>query len=378
MSTAALVAAFIMTVVGASTFNILPLLTAGAANTLGFSDREVGVMSVAITTGASVAAVLAGAWVRAVPWSRAAAVGLAGMVAANSLAMVVHFYWIFIVVQGAAGFFGSSVFCLAMTVLSDRSESARTFGIVNAMQVAYQILALSAGPTLLRVAGLNGILGMLAALSALTIAVAPLLPARGRIATSDPVQAALFKPATLLGLVGFFAFFVNVGGYWTYIELMGQAQGLTSRTIANCMVIGISAGIVGGIAAWMLGDRFGRLWPMYVAAVLTVEAALLLKGAFGATSFIVSGLLYYSAWNYSYAYQLAIVNAVDTTGRAVAVTQAFGFLGIAAGAGLAAFFVTPGDYHAVIWLVAVFVCLSAGLLTAAVAVHRYRTAPLNL
>jgi predicted MFS family arabinose efflux permease len=82
-------------------------------------------------------------------------------------------------------------------------------------------------------------------------------------------------------------------------------------------------------------------------------------------------MLYFFSWNYAYPYQLAIVNAVDATGRGVAITQAFGFLGVAGGAGLAAFFVTPGDYRAVTWLVVVAVFLSTVLFLLSSAVHRH-------
>jgi predicted MFS family arabinose efflux permease len=360
-----------MTVVGGSSLNILPLLAAAAEDTLGFSDRQSGLMSVAITVGAGAGAILAGMWVRSVPWPRAALLALGGMLAANLLAMVFHRYWAFMLVQGAAGFFGTSVLCLALTILSDRHDSARIFGVAGAIQVAYQIAALLAGPTLLRLAGLNGILAMLAAISGLTLFLAPLLPTHGRLVAAARVPTALFKPATLIGLLAFFTFFVNIGAYWTYIELMGEAQGMTSRVVANGISVGISAGIVGGALAWALGERFGRLWPIGMAALLTVVAALLLNGSFSVAAFVASGLLYFFAWNYSYPYQLAIVNEVDITGRAVAVTQGFGALGMAGGAGFAAFFVSPGDYRAVIWLATVAVCLSTALYGLSSTVHRY-------
>jgi predicted MFS family arabinose efflux permease len=371
---AVLAVALVLTVASTSTFNVLPLLTAGAAQTLGFSDRQIGVMSLAISVGAGAGAVFAGMWVRSVQWPRAAALALGGMLATNLLAMLVHRYWEFVLVQGAAGFFGSSVFCLTLTILSDRHESARTFGVANAMQVVFQVAALLAGPTLLRLAGLNGVLVMLAVLSGSSILLAPLLPTHGRIAVSERVPKALLTPATLIALLGCGAYFVNVGAFWTYIELMGQARGMTSRIVASCIAAGVSAGVLGGALAWALGDRFGRLWPVGVATFLTVGAALLLNGSFSVAAFVVSSLLYFFAWNYSLAYQLAIVNAVDSTGRGVAITSAFCLLGTAGGAGLAAAFVTPRDYHAVIWLVVVAVGLSTALFALSSLVQRHADA----
>jgi len=116
-----------------------------------------------------------------------------------------------------------------------------------------------------------------------------------------------FSPQTLIALLGFCAFFVNAGAYWTYIEVMGHAAGIGQHTVAYSVAAGVSAGALGGVLAWVLGDRFGRLWPVCISGVLTIVAAFLVRGSFGVVEFVVSGLLYFFAWNYSLAYQLAIV-----------------------------------------------------------------------
>jgi predicted MFS family arabinose efflux permease len=370
---AVLAVAVALTVVGSGTFNVLPLLTAGAMGTLGFSDRQIGLMSLTISVGLGAGAVFATMWVRSVEWPRAAAIALGGLFAANSLAMLVHGYWAFVLLQGAAGFCGSSVFCLTTTILSDRHESARSFGVSNAMQTTYQVAALLAGPTLLRLAGLNGVLAMLALPAGLAMLLTPLLPTYGRAVGAERLRH-LLTPATVIALVGCGTFFANVGAYWTYIELIGQARGMTPRVVANCVAAGVSAGVLGGALAWVLGDRFGRLWPLCVAALLTIVAALLLHGSFSVLAFVVSAALYLFAWNYSLAYQLAIVNAVDATGRGVAITGAFCLLGSAAGAGITASLLTPGDYGAVIWIVIIAVSLSTALFAFSSAIQRHADA----
>jgi hypothetical protein len=47
-----------LTVIGTSIFNVLPLVTAAAADNLGFTDGQVGVLSHAITAGARLSAFL--------------------------------------------------------------------------------------------------------------------------------------------------------------------------------------------------------------------------------------------------------------------------------------------------------------------------------
>ena len=50
-----------LVVLGGSLYNILPLLTAGAVDKLGFSAGQAGVMSSVLTTASRVSALLAGA-----------------------------------------------------------------------------------------------------------------------------------------------------------------------------------------------------------------------------------------------------------------------------------------------------------------------------
>ncbi len=315
-------------------------------------------MSSALSTGTLVSALLAGAWVRSVAWPRAALVALAGLTIANALCLFFHDFRSFVLLQSVAGFCGGSVGCLAMTVLSDHADPAKRFGLAMAVQVAYQVAGLVVGPTLLRLGGLNGVLTMLVAVSALSMLLVPLLPRRGRTVLTEGIPAALRKPPVLLALFGCMAFFFNVGAYWTYIQPIGTQHELTSQVVADSIAGGVSAGIPGGLLAVALGYRLGRIWPLAIAAALTIVAVLLLKSPFGVVTFVVSGILYNFAWNFSLAYQLAAVSTVDATGRAVAIAGAFYNVGSACGAGLAALLVSPHRYTPVIWLVVVSISVS--------------------
>lgn len=343
-------------------FNILPLIVAGAADKLGFSASQAGMLSFALTVASGLSALLAGIWVRSLSWVHAAALALSGMCVSLIAALGVHGYWLFVSLQAAAAFFSSAAFSLGMTIVSDGHESARSFGVAISAQAAYQIAALWAGPLLLRGSGLDGVLLLLAIPAGLAILGARLLPARGR-ALPQAVQGSLIRPAMLLAFTGFTLFFVGAGAYWTYIELLGQAQGITPALIADCVALSVAAGIPGGLLAAAQGSRLGRLPPLVFSGALMVIAAFLLRGPGGALVFGLAGVLYYFSWCYSLTYQFSLVNAVDVTGRAVALTGACAFFGSAGGAGLAAAFVVPAGYQVVVWISG----LAAGLSVAAYA-----------
>ena len=359
-----------LVVLGGSMYNILPLLTDGAVAKLGFSAGQAGAMSSVLTAASGVSALLAGVWVRSLSWPRGTAIALGGMCAACVAAMLTHGYWPFALLQGLAAFFASAAFSLGMTILSDGRESARGFGVAISTQAAYQIGALWAGPLLLRLPGLIGVLALLAIPAGLGVALAPLLPTAGRAVRAHGAAKGLVRPATLAAFIGFTAFFIGAGAYWTYLELMGQAQGMTSQQVANWAAIAVAAGIPGGILAWAQGGRLGNLRPLVFSGVLILIAAALMAGSRGATAFGVAGAIYYFAWCYGVAYQYALVNAVDPTGRAVAITGGCAFFGSAGGAALAALFVTPSDYSVVVWIVAVGVCISTAMFAIAATLHR--------
>jgi predicted MFS family arabinose efflux permease len=359
-----------LVVLGGSVYNILPLLTDGAVDKLGFSARQAGAMSSVLTFASGVSALMAGAWVRSLSWRRGAAIALGAMCATCLAGMLTHGYWAFVLWQGLAAFFASAAFSLGMTILSDGRESARGFGVAISAQAAYQIAALWAGPALLRLPGLLGVLALLAVPAGLGVALAPLLPAAGRAVKTRGAAKGLMRPATVAAFIGFAAFFIGAGAYWTYLELMGQAQGVTPQQVGNWSAIAVAAGIPGGVLASMQGDRFGNFRPLVFACVLILTAAVLLLNSRGATTFGVAGAIYYFAWCYGVAYQYALVNAVDPTGRAIAITGGCAFFGSAGGAALAALFVRPNDYDAVVWIVAVTICASTMMFAIAAAIHQ--------
>jgi hypothetical protein len=358
-----------LVVIGASMFNILPLITAGAADKLGFSAPQAGGLSSALTVASGLSALLAGVWVRSLSWVHAAGLALSGMCVSLLVALGVHGYWLFVSLQAVAAFFGSAAFSLGMTIVSDGHESARSFGVAISAQAAYQIAALWAGPLLLRGSGLDGVLLLLAVPAGLAILGTRVLPARGRV-LPPAMRGSLLRPAMLLAFAGFTLFFVGAGAYWTYIELLGQAQGITRALIADCVALSVAAGIPGGLLAAAQGARLGRLAPLVLSGAMMMTAAFLLRSAGGALVFGVAGVLYYFAWCYSLTYQFSLVNAVDVTGRAVALTGACAFFGSAGGAALAAIFVTPAGYRAVVWIAGLAACLSVAVYALAAVLHK--------
>jgi len=301
------------------------------------------------------------------------------MFGAAFLLLFVHRYWLFVMLLGASGFFATAAFCLGMSILADRPEAERGIGMAFAMQVAYQIAVFLSGPILVQKAGLKGVIAILLASSGLTMALTPLLPTNRTMGLAQPPnQRAFFTLPTTVALLGFGAFSVGVGAFWTYAELIGQSRGMTPHAIADGISIGLLGGLFGAGLAGLFGGRLGKMAPLCLAMLMTFAASLLLNTWISAAAFFASNVLFLFAWNYAPAYQFAIANSVDRTGRAVAVAPAFGFLGAAAGASLSALLLAPGDYRLPIWLVAATASLSTALFALALVIDGRATSRMRL
>jgi predicted MFS family arabinose efflux permease len=361
--------AVVFSFVSMAGFLVLPQLVEGVVTSLHFSERQVGWLSAVTAAGSMVSALAATLWVRRVSWRRAACLTLGGIALANVVAMTWHRPSVFFPAEFFAGICGGSLYSLALTILSDGTRADRSFGYAVATQVAFQVVGLAAGPWVLRTAGLDGLLAIFALLAVLTLALVRTIPRGGRPVPTTHTRLRRLNPSTLFALAGCFLFFFNVGCYWTYVELIGTASGLTAQSVASALSLGVGVGILGALLASWMGERGGRLQWIAWAAVLSVAAALLLLGKVGLLAFGLSAILYNIAWNLSLSYQYATVNAVDGTGIGVAAAPAFHSAGAAAGPAITAVLIVPGSHAVVIWLVCASVLVSLGCFTAAGALH---------
>ena len=155
------------------------------------------------------------------------------------------------------------------------------------------------------------------------LAVVKLLPRSGKALVIDKPFAVFVQPKVLYALAGCFFFFFNVGCFWAFIERMGNAAGYAPQIIGNSLAVGVAVGIAGSLAASWQGDSHGRLQPLLIATVGTVITAILLTLSSHLAVYILAVGIYNFAWNYSLAYQYAVVSAVDGSGRGIAVVPAF-------------------------------------------------------
>lgn len=347
-----------LNIIAIATIDVFPTIEAGARDQLGFGPAEASTFSSYFMAGSVIGSVLALFWVRRMRWTRAALLALSGIAVLNVLSSMAREPAKFIALQAALGFCTSSLYALTLTVMSDQENPDRHFGLLIAGQVAFQALGLYVGPFLLAHGGLRAVLLALAALGVVGLPLLRLLPDRGRAMPSRMSLRTILRPATTLAFVGCFAFYLSTWSYWTYVELIGHGNGLSDRQIANGLTIGVAAGFCGASLASWLGGRSSRMGSLALAAAMLCAAAWLLGGHVSLLAFTISNCLFNFAWNSSVAYQYALVNDADPTGRAVSLTPAVHMAGGMTGPAIGILALHETTFNGILWLIALGVLAS--------------------
>jgi len=350
VTTSAATGAVVITVVGAAGFLVLPVLLGAAVIDLALTQEQVGLLGSFVLAGSAFSALSAALLVRTLPWRPLAVAALSVEVAGFATATLFDSYEAVRIPIFLASLGGGAAYSLALTVLSDHLRSARMFGYSLTAQVAFQVVGLLTLPVFAVPGGFDISLFVLAGIAASGLLVVGFLPSRGNDSRSETqltMKEIVGQPVAVLALLGCFVFFVNIGSIWAYVERIGSLAGFTPTSLGQALAAGVAVGMAGSLSAAWIGDRFGYVLPLTIAALGTVVAVAVLIPPLSVTEFVAAFAVYNFVWNYSLAYQYATVAQADSSGRYVAAAPAFHALGGAVGPAVAAAFVTTADLLAV-------------------------------
>ena len=184
------------------------------------------------------------------------------------------------------------------------------------------------------------------------------MPVSGKETPAFSFNGLFRQRKAMLALCGCLFFFFNVGCIWGYLERIGSAADFSAQALGNGLAFGVSIGMVGALTASWQGTRTGRVVPLVIGTIGTVMAVAALVPEASLAIFVPALALYNFAWNYSLAYQYAVVAAADDSGRCIAAAPAFHAAGGAIGPAVAAMLITPGSLLAVNVLAAASVLVS--------------------
>ncbi len=350
---------------GPAAIILMPMIVGGLIDSHGFNEQQAANIASLEGLGLVVSSVLAALWIRRLRWSRALLLACLAYAVLNGVSASLPGYEPLLVTRFLTGLAGGSIFAVTVAALGDNRAPDRAFGLAQAVQGVMMLAGFSAAPFLLRAGNVGALFYMLAAASLLMLLAVRRFPDRGR---SRPAAAATgprqqgHTVLIWLGLAASVIFFINVFGFWAFVERIGQDAGLPAATIGLALGVSQVMAIAGALAAALASDRYGRYWPLLIVLVGQVLALYALIGDFGSTAFFLSTGAFQALFIVAVSYQMGAIAKLDSQGRFLVLMTAAQGLGAAIGPAIAASLIGEGgDYSGVVQMAALL-CLTGTLL----------------
>ena len=324
-----------MALVGYSVMVSVPVLSTAWVGMLGFTEEQVGRVAGADLGGFSFGAILASVLVARVNRRFLVLAGLILSICANALCIVFVDYEQVLWLRVAAGF-GSGIFtAIAVVSLGGTTKPVHAFNLLLFAFAFSTALELHTLPRLT----MNGIYLFFIGLNVMCIMFLHWVPtrpltdeelARQEEAAEDVEDWHVPKILPIICLVAVCFTYINIGGYYTYIELAAFADGVTQDWTGPVLTWSSIFAIVGCVIA-LLCTRFGLFKPLFVSLVAMAACVFMLSSGITKMNFMVSLFSFMTLWTFVDVYQSAMLAHMDRRGSLVALlpsVQGFGqFIG---------------------------------------------------
>ena len=305
-----------MTLVGYSVLVALPAINGAWVDQLGFTEVQVNRVASSDLLGLFIGAVLTSALISRWDRQRLTYLGITLAIAANGLCTQYVDYQMTLILRFVAGLGAGFYTAVAVAGLGAHSKPREAFNWMLLAFAISQFLELQLIPHLT----MNGIYLFFIATYLVTVPFVRLIPT-----TNPPVPSAepeaLGQRPSLLAWVGIGAIviaYINIGAYWSNIELAAEAAGLdgdwAAQVIAWCVLLSFG----GCFAAMWVLKRFDYDRPLLFTFFLMVLAVGLLAVNFTAALFVFSVAMFNFLWIFIDVYQMGGVSVADRSGSAAA------------------------------------------------------------
>jgi predicted MFS family arabinose efflux permease len=356
----------------------IPVISTAWVSLLGFTEVEVGRVAGADLGGLSAGAVLA-AFVVARVNRRYLVIGsVAIAVIANALCMVMVTYEQTLWLRLIAGLGGGAYTAVAIATLAGTSKPARAFNLLLFAFAFSQAGELFALPKL----SMNGIYLVFIGSYVVSLPFLRWLPPRpvdkGLDVEVDVAEAdgdhhvehrhvPVYVPWLVLAAVLFT--YVNIGAYWTYIELASQGTDASPTWVSSLLVYTSFFSVVGCAVATVVSNRFGLARPLLVTLVYQAMIVVMLASGINNINVMISMFSFNFCWILVDVYQYATIANVDHSGRFAALVPGAQGFGQILGPNIAASILAAGLGYGAVFIM----CAMASLVAFAIYLAMYLT-----
>jgi len=305
-----------MTLVGYSVLVALPAINGAWVEQLGFSEVQVNRVASADLLGLFIGAVLTSIFISRVNRRTLTYLGIALAIAANALCTRYVDYEMTLALRFLAGLGSGFYTAVAVAGLGAHSKPREAFNWMLLAFAVSQFLELQLIPHL----SMNGIYLFFIGTYVVTLPFVRLIPTRAHAAPAVATEPAHYRP-TLLAWVGIAAIviaYINIGAYWSNIDLAAEAAGLEGDWTAQVIAWSVLLSFVGCFGAMWVLKRFDYDRPLLLTFSLMVMAVGLLAVNITAATFVFSVATFNFLWIFIDVYQMGGVSVADRSGSAAA------------------------------------------------------------
>jgi len=168
--------------------------------------------------------------------------------------------------------------------------------------------------------------------------------------------------------------YINIGGYYTYIELAAHADGIAKDWIGPVLTWSSVFAIVGcGLA--FLCTRFGLFKPLFLSLMSMATIVIMLSAGITNINVVVSLFGFMTLWTFVDVYQSAMMAHMDRSGSLVALLPSVQGFGQFIGPNIAASVLGFGLGYSTMFIVSGSMALVAMLLYMGVFLYMHRRKP---
>ncbi len=305
-----------MTLVGYSVLVALPAINGAWVDQLGFTDVEVNRVASADLLGLFIGAVLTSVLIRTWDRQKLTYLGIALAIIANGLCTRYTDYETTLMLRLVAGLGSGFYTAVAVAGLGAHSRPREAFNWMLLAFAVSQFLELQLIPHLT----MNGIYVFFIGTYVVTLPFVRVIPKTSPPPSPTDAPSDTQKP-TLLAWVGIGAIviaYINIGAYWSNIELAAEAAGIDGDWAAQVIAWCVLLSFVGCFTAMWVLKKFDYDRPLLFTFVLMVMAVGLLAINFTAAVFVFSVAMFNFLWIFIDVYQMGGVSVADRSGSAAA------------------------------------------------------------
>jgi len=334
-----------MTLVGYAVLVGVPVISTAWVELLGFTEEQVGRVAGADLGGLSLGAVITALLVSRMNRRLLVLISVAIVIASNGLCMLFTDYQTVLWLRFGAGV-GSGIYtAVAVATLGGSSKPARAYNLMLFAFAFSQALEMQVLPML----SMNGIYTAFIACYLVALPFLHWVPARPvdksfDVALDAQEEGGAHRPekqripafVPWLVLAAMFFTYINIGSYWTYIELAALDAGIDGRYVGRLLVWTSFFSLIGCAVATVISNRFGLARPLLIALFSMATIVGMLSFGINDTNILISMFSFNLLWIFVDVYQMSTVANVDHSGAFASLMPGAQGLGQIVGPNIAA------------------------------------------